>query len=323
MRTLLIVAALALANATAFTEAEREFIEFMVKHKRSYGTKEEYNFRLDIFKQKYDEIKKHNQENTSFTMGVNMFSDMTDAEFSQRLGFLGTTNRVRDEATFTNSVGASDFKDWVEEGAVAYVKDQGSCGSCWSFSATGALEGEHFLTNKKMEIFSEQELLDCDSSLFTNHGCNGGLMDYAFEYAMENKMTRESEYPYEEDDSGACRASKHEGVFSIGGYKDVKAGSEQDLLEALAVRPVSVAIQANQLAFQGYKSGIIDAKCGNRLDHGVLLAVGYGTDNGQKYYKVKNSWGPKWGEDGYVRIARNGDGDGMCGIQMQASFPYA
>mmetsp|Transcript_23944 Transcript_23944/g.18273 ORF Transcript_23944/g.18273 Transcript_23944/m.18273 type:complete len:250 (-) Transcript_23944:267-1016(-) len=249
MRTLLFVAALALTNATAFSEAEREFIEFMVKYKRSYGTKEEYEFRFDIFKKKFEQIQKINAEEKNFRLGVNHLSDLTDSEFSQRLGYIHNPNHVRNEAKFTNTVGASDYKDWVEEGAVSYVKDQGNCGSCWSFSASGAMEGEHFRANRFLEVLSEQQLIDCSRSLLTNHGCNGGWMDYAFEYAKGTHMTREDEYPYETDDSAECRAEGKTKIFKLSGYEDVKVNSEQALLEALAVRPVSVAIQANTLYF--------------------------------------------------------------------------
>ncbi|RYG50181.1 hypothetical protein EON67_05740, partial [archaeon] len=212
--------------------------------------------------------------------------------------------------------------DWVAKGAVTPVKNQGDCGSCWSFSTTGSVEGAHFIATGKLVSLSEQQLVDC-SGAEGNNGCNGGLMDYAFEYIIKNKgICSEESYPYTGTD-GKCK--KCTAVATITGYKDVPTNSETSLVAAIAERPVSVAIEADQSSFQFYSGGVLTAACGTSLDHGVL-AVGYGTLSGNDYYKVKNSWGPDWGMSGYVLLGRgskfNGN-SGQCGIQSQPSYPTA
>ena len=217
-----------------------------------------------------------------------------------------------------NGTAAPDTVDWVDSGAVTNVKDQGNCGSCWSFSATGALEGAYQLKTGSLTAFSEQNLVSCDD---VDLGCKGGLMDQAFQWTMDNGgICTEADYPYV---SGKSR--DNEDCIQDSCTKDVAvtpttftdvAESDGDLMDALAQQPVAVAIQANQPAFQFYKSGVMTGKCGDRLDHGVL-AVGYGTySDGTDYYKVKNSWGPKWGMDGYILLGRGSDfgKSGQCGI---------
>jgi C1A family cysteine protease len=205
--------------------------------------------------------------------------------------------------------------DWVAKGAVTGVKDQGQCGSCWSFSTTGAIEGAYFIKYGKLYSLSEQELVDCDT---VDSGCNGGLMDNAFTYVQKYGITTESSYPYTAV-QGTCKSTTPvipPGV--VKGFVDVlPSGDENALAAAVAQQPVSVAIQANQLAFQFYSSGILTGTCGKRLDHGVL-AVGYGTDGTTPYWRVKNSWGTGWGEGGYIRIQRGAD---KCGIADAASYP--
>mmetsp|Transcript_6710 Transcript_6710/g.5979 ORF Transcript_6710/g.5979 Transcript_6710/m.5979 type:complete len:248 (-) Transcript_6710:43-786(-) len=245
---------------------------------------------------------------------------MTDYEFSQRLGYVPSRMENSIEESFDENFVPNGNVDWVAKGAVSYVKDQGGCGACWAFSTTGALEGVHYQSKGSMLVFSEQQLIDCDSGTFTNHGCGGGNFVYGFQYAEKNLMNLEDDYPYEERDDRSCRSGSHQGYYSISGYDTVRSGSESALMNSILVGPTSVGIQANQLHFQSYKSGILDSNCGTNLDHAVL-AVGYGTSSGQDYYKVKNSWGPGWGENGYIRIGRNGNGDGICGIQMDAKRP--
>lgn len=214
--------------------------------------------------------------------------------------------------------------DWVSGGAVTPVKNQGNCGSCWSFSATGALEGVYKVKTGTLKSYSEQELVSCDTGgIFGDKGCNGGLMDNAFKWVKNNVgLCLESAYPYTSGttgENGACNAHAacDDKTLKLTGYTDVQTNSDTALEAAIALNPTSVAIQANQPAFQLYKSGVLTGTCGANLDHGVL-AVGYGTDaTGGAYYKVKNSWGATWGEAGYIRIARGGtynSGKGQCGI---------
>jgi len=210
--------------------------------------------------------------------------------------------------------------DWVAKGAVTPVKNQGQCGSCWSFSTTGAIEGAFKIAGNPLTSFSEEELVECDNSQHggSDGGCNGGLMDNAFNWVSQNGLCTEDSYPYNSGSgsAGSCRMSSCTPVATLTGHVDVP--DEDAMVPALTIGPVSVAIQADTSTFQLYKGGVLDdAKCGEQLDHGVL-AVGFGTDSGKDYYKVKNSWGPGWGESGYIRMVRGKD---QCGIAKSASYP--
>eukprot|EP00358_Blepharisma_japonicum_P004868 CAMPEP_0202942912 /NCGR_PEP_ID=MMETSP1395-20130829/3137_1 /ASSEMBLY_ACC=CAM_ASM_000871 /TAXON_ID=5961 /ORGANISM="Blepharisma japonicum, Strain Stock R1072" /LENGTH=245 /DNA_ID=CAMNT_0049639679 /DNA_START=325 /DNA_END=1062 /DNA_ORIENTATION=- len=227
----------------------------------------------------------------------------------------GHLPRYTDEA---NDAAIPDAVDWRLLGAVTDVKNQGGCGSCWSFSTTGAIEGAWFLAKNELVSLSEQELVDCSRS-YGNEGCDGGLMDYAFDYVIKNGLTTEANYPYTGLD-GKCNKDKAAAVSAtISGYKDVTPYNSTALMAALAIGPVSVAVQADQAAFQFYSTGVIDSGCGTNLDHGVL-AVGFNTTTTIPFYIVKNSWGSGWGDGGYIRIGIK-EGEGVCGIQMMPSYP--
>jgi hypothetical protein len=199
---------------------------------------------------------------------------------------------------------------------VTPIKNQEQCGSCWAFSTTGSVEGVSFISTGTLPSVSEQQLVDC-SGAEGNQGCNGGLMDYGFEYIIKNKgITGETNYPYTAKD-GTCAAAGKPVVATISGYKDVPVNSEVGLETAIVTQPVSVAVEADQSVFQYYTGGVMDSACGTQLDHGVL-AVGYGTEGGKEYFKVKNSWGADWGAKGYILLARGAkfNPSGQCGIQM-------
>jgi len=219
-------------------------------------------------------------------------------------------------------VGAVDV-DWRTKGAVTGVKDQAQCGSCWSFSSTGSIEGAYFLKTGKLVSLSEQDLMDCSVSL-GNQGCNGGDMDSAFQYVINNKgIDTEASYPYKATGPNKCQFKPADIGATITGFHDVKSGSESDLLDAVNKQPVSVAIDAAHQSFQMYHSGVYyEPTCSStRLDHGVLV-VGYGTDDsGVAYWIVKNSWGSSWGNAGYLNMSRNKNNN--CGIASAASYPIA
>jgi len=209
--------------------------------------------------------------------------------------------------------------DWRNENKVSSVKNQGQCGGCWAFSSVGAIESAWAIKHNILYDLSEQELIDCSSK---NNGCEGGSMDLAFQYVIENGLCSNVSYPYTAQD-GSCD-DNCKTLVQISNYSDILENSEKMLALAVQHQPVSVAIQANKRSFQMYQSGIYsDIDCGFELDHGVLL-VGYGYDKkyDMDYWIVKNSWSTSWGENGYIRIQKGiNDERGLCGIAMAPSVP--
>jgi len=297
-----------------------QFMSWLQAHGRNYITAEEFEARFDAWRENHNFIQTHNSLSKTSTVGHNQFSDRTDEEMKALNGFVNTKKFDRSSRVYSKLPKTTvDSIDWVELGAVTGVKNQKSCGSCWSFSATGAMEGAHQIKTGDLVSLSEQQLVNC-SHKQGNLGCMGGMMDGAFRYAENNMMETEESYPYQGWTlDNACLADSSLGVVSVSGFTDVTPMDSDALLAAIAQQPVSVAIEADQKAFQFYQSGIITENCGTNLDHGVL-AVGFGVDNGTQFIKIKNSWDTTWGEDGYVRIAVT-DGAGMCGVNSQPSFP--
>jgi C1A family cysteine protease len=285
--------------------------------------------RSAIFEANLARVTAHNAKGHPWTMAMNEFGDLTPKEFAAgRIG--GYKHRkLRRGAPAgdlvvnkPSTVGLPSSVDWVSQGVVTPVKNQGQCGSCWSFSTTGAVESINAINGNQLISLSEQQLVDCSSSE-GNQGCNGGLVDQAFQYIIDNGgICLESAYPYQAV-QGTCQAQTCTSAATISSFTDVTADSDAALAAAVAQQPVSVAIEADQASFQFYSGGVMTAACGTNTDHAVLT-VGYGTDSGVEYWKVKNSWGASWGEAGYIRLARgesyNG-GQGQCAIYSDPSYP--
>jgi len=329
MKTLVFLAVLLAVALARRSESEylQEWRAFTDKYEKTYNHDEAY-YRYKIFKSHVDYVDKFNSElahKRTFSVGINKFSDLTNEEF--RKFFLGTNvdakNYVKTGLPFVPKV---NFKalpqswNWTAMGAVTPIKNQGQCGSCWSFSTTGSTEGCHQIAMKTLIGLSEQNLVDCSQSE-GNEGCEGGLMDDAFKYIIANKgIDTENSYPYTAED-GTCHYSASNCGTTITSYTDVAEGSEPDLQVAVEGAPVSVAIDAGEASFQAYTSGVYyEPECSStQLDHGVL-AVGWGeASEGGAYWIVKNSWGVDWGMEGYIWMARNRNNN--CGIATMASYP--
>jgi C1A family cysteine protease len=308
----------------AMINVKTMFEDWKINHGKSYETDLENRYRYSIFTQNYFNIKMRNSKNRTVILGLNKFADLTNDEFVSN-HLKGYTPKPYLQNLRKNLPNINDLPnevDWVAKGAVTPVKNQGQCGSCWAFSTTGSVEGAWFIKTGKLVSLSEQQLVDC-SGQEGNQGCNGGLMDNAFEYIIKNGgICGENEYSYTGVDGNCGNCSS---VAKISSYVDVTPNNTQALMAAVSKQPVSVAVEADGLDWQFYMGGIVTDSCGLNLDHGVLV-VGYGTDytsQPQDYWKVKNSWGPDWGENGYIRIGRGSKFDpaGECGILMDPSYP--
>jgi len=314
----------------SFRSFELLFSDWMQLHSKVYETAEEERARLDIFKDNFEYIRKHRERSRTYTVGLNGLADLHLDEFQAM--YLGThpenpgslpdrvVNGSKVTSPFIPASVSGHSVNWVERGAVTEIKNQKSCGSCWAFSTTGAIEGINAIVSDNLVSLSEQELVDCDS--LHDHGCNGGLMDFAFEFVEENHgIDTEKDYPYEAVQETCDDRRLNRIVVSIDGHKDVDEGDEAEMLKVVTNQPLSVAIQANQRFFQLYTGGIFDdEECGTQLNHGVLVA-GYGSEEGQDYWLMKNSWGTRWGEEGYMRMAMGVAPSGICGIAKMPSYP--
>ncbi|KAL3886617.1 hypothetical protein ACJMK2_026601 [Sinanodonta woodiana] len=323
-----ILAGLVALGLSINIELDNEFEIYKATYNKNYAPEEEL-MRRAIWEQNLQRVQQHNLEADrgvhTYWLGMNEYADMSSEEFVRTMnGYKYDSTKTNcGKFTFPRNLQLSDLPatvDWRTKGYVTPIKNQGQCGSCWAFSATGSLEGQHFNKTKQLVSLSEQNLVDC-SGKEGNMGCEGGLMDQAFQYIILNKgIDTEASYPYKARNQKCKFSSANVGATEVS-CKDIQSGSEADLQKAVAtVGPISVAIDASHNSFQLYKHGIYnEPQCDPQaLDHGVL-AVGYGTQGGKDYWLVKNSWGTSWGMQGYIMMARNKHN--MCGIATKSSFP--
>jgi len=303
-------------------EYQVSFTNWMHKHGKSYSHAE-FSKRFQAYKLNLDFVNGHKSE--SFKVGMNKFGDLSSKEFASIYNGLRVPEGYLHKST---PMTATDAKvavpaswDWRTSGAVTAVKDQGQCGSCWSFSTTGSVEGCHFLGSAKALVgLSEQNLVDC-SVAQGNQGCNGGLMTQAMQYIISNNgIDTEASYPYTATGPNNCQYSASSIGSTETSFVNVNSGDEGDLQAKVYTGPTSVAIDASQSSFQFYTSGVYnEPNCSSsQLDHGVL-AVGWGTSSGTAYWIVKNSWSTSWGQNGYIWMSRNANN--QCGIATMATLP--
>ncbi|XP_059144914.1 procathepsin L-like [Physella acuta] len=322
-----LVLSLGLVALVSCTQLDAEWSRFKTTYRKVYQNAREELMRRQIWETNMFFIKAHNDAyergDFSYFLGENEYADMSNEEFVRTMNGY----RFAERTTYSNLVHvAGNLQDlpaevdWRTKGYVTDVKNQGQCGSCWAFSTTGSLEGQHFKKTGNLTSLSEQNLVDC-SQKQGNQGCNGGWMDQAFTYIkVNNGIDTETSYPYEAIDD-TCRFQSANVGATDSGFVDVKSKDEGALQDAVAnVGPISVAIDASHESFQLYKGGVYHSYlCSETaLDHGVL-AVGYGSDKGKDYWLVKNSWGTSWGDKGYIMMSRNRKNN--CGIATSASYP--
>eukprot|EP01018_Ginkgo_biloba_P007975 Gb_11210 [translate_table: standard] len=298
-----------------------QFVDFAIRYGKRYSSIHDLMHRFNAFVENLELIEATNRMKLPYTLGVNEFADMTWKEFhGQYLGAPQNCSATKGTHKLTDAQ-LPEKKDWRETGIVTPVKNQGHCGSCWTFSTTGALEAAYAQATGKTVSLSEQQLVDC-AGAFNNFGCNGGLPSQAFEYIKYNGgLDTEESYPYMGKD-GVCKYDSNNIGARVADSVNITLGAEDELKHAVGlVRPVSVAFQVIS-DFRFYNGGIFTSTvCGQSpmdVNHAVL-AVGYGvSEEGTPYWTIKNSWGASWGVDGYFKMEM---GKNMCGVATCASYP--
>lgn len=313
------------------TEASKAFYSFMQEYGKSYANEAEQETRRRIFMKNYKTIQELNKEDPTVTFGVNEFADLTDEEFEdQYLDPAGVNEKctVAQHEVWNNPREPVEPNDdlninWVEKGKVSPVKNQGPCGSCWTFATTTVLETIYAIRENNLIQFAEQQIVDCckkgraDECKISN-GCNGGLVAEGFQYAINKGVMMGKDYPYTANDKRACKYDASKTVYKPQSFVDIKASDVAEMEKVLMTRSIAVGLSASHAVFRYYKKGVIDDKCPETpLNHGVAI-VGAGTEisTGKKFWLVRNSWGRTWGDGGYIKLSRelNKYPTGVCGV---------
>jgi cathepsin H len=313
----------------ALTEdlAEQMYGDFLVTFdKTDSGSFDRY----EVFRSNLESMIAHNKDKSNtWRRGINKFSDMTEEEFFEHYNIQAMADQTCSATASPKITYEGDIPDEVDwrkrpmphnVPVVTEVKDQGHCGSCWTFSTTGAMESHYALMTGKYALLSEQQLVDCAQD-FDNHGCSGGLPSHAFEYIRYNGIAFESRYPYHAKDEECHYEEQYNKFATVKESFNLTKGDEQQLTETIANNgPVSVAFQVVN-GFKDYESGVYTSdvcKNGETDVNHAVLAVGYGTEDGLDHYIIKNSWSASWGDEGFFKIQR---GVNMCGIAVCNSYP--
>jgi len=316
----------AVATAAPAANYKSEFYAWKAQFGKSYAHADEEAYRYGIFQSAMAMIEAHNAKELPWKMGMNRFTDLTPAEFVTMYGGGGRIPKsVHITPAAPGLLSDDDLPssvDWTSQGVVTPVKNQGQCGSCWTFSTTGAVESINAINGNDLVSLSEQQLVDCSTSA-PNQGCDGGNVAEAFDYIVTyGGLCTEDSYPYTAQ-NGTCQSCTP--VVDIASHTYVTQNSDMAMAGAVAKQPVSIAVNADPDAFMYYQSGVMNSACGTSTDHAVLT-VGYGVDSDSSlpYWKIKNSWGSDWGESGYIRLWRDASvngGQGQCGMYTYALFP--
>ena len=309
------------ASASLMTKFDYDFMKYISKYNKMYNTTEEFELRKELFRATHNYIAEANAREGSYTAGHNMFSDWTAEEKNGLLGLKGMPTPEETEAVEIESNATPSSWDWRAQGKTTAVKDQGSCGSCWAFSATEVIESIWMIAGNSEQVLAPQQFVDCSWD-YNNNGCNGGWYFWAYDYLMgENaKLAKESDYPYTARDQ-SCKNTSGAGVTGVSGYDKV-ARKAQAIRDSIYQNgPNNVAVAAGNNVFMYYTGGIITANegCPTRIDH-AIVAVGYGSENGTDYAIVRNSWGTGWGEQGFVRLELVDGYFGTCGVNSYVYY---